>query len=74
MLSPDDRPQDIVVKVREYLTCGVPLVWIIDPDSRMVTVHSRAQPLTLTSEQLLEGDVFLTGFEIPVSRLFPKDV
>ena len=60
--------------MREYLTCGVPLVWVIDPDARTVTVHSCAQPLTLTSEQLLEGDVFLTGFEIPVSRLFPKDV
>jgi Uma2 family endonuclease len=74
VLSPDDRPRDIVVKVREYLTRGVTLVWVIDPAARTVTVHSSAQPLTLTSEQLLEADVFLTGFEIPVSRLFPKDV
>lgn len=74
VLSPDDRPRDIVVKVREYLTCGVPLVWVIDPDARTVTVHSCAQPLTLTSEQLLAGDVFLPGFEVPVSRLFPKEL
>ena len=74
VLSPDDRPRDIVVKVREYLTHGVSLVWVIDPDARTVTVHSSAQPLTLTSEQRLEGDVFLPGFEVTVSRLFPQDV
>ena len=72
VLSPDDRPLDVAAKVREYLTHGVALVWVIDPAAQTVTVHSAAAPMTLTRDQLLEGDVFLTGFEVPVSRVFPE--
>jgi Uma2 family endonuclease len=72
VLSPDDRQADVAAKVREYLSHGVPLVWVIDPEAQTVTVHSAAAPMTLTGGQLLEGDVFLTGFEIPVSRLFSQ--
>ena len=72
VLSPDDRPRDIALKVREYLTHGVALVWVIDPASRNVAVHSVGTPMTLTRDQALEGGHVLPGFEIPVSKLFPQ--
>ena len=72
VLSPDDRSADVAAKVREYLSHGVMLVWVVDPSARTVTVHSAAAPMTLTRHQLLEGGTVLPGFEVPVSRLFPK--
>ena len=44
VLSPDDRPQVVAAKVREYLTHGVALVWVIDPAARTATVQSAAAP------------------------------
>jgi Uma2 family endonuclease len=72
VLSPGDRPREVADKVRDYLTHGVALVWVVDPAARTITVHSAAAPLTLTSGEILEGDVFLPGFAIPVSRVFPS--
>lgn len=31
ILSPDDQPAEILVKVGDYLQAGVPHVWIVDP-------------------------------------------
>jgi len=71
VLSPDDRPRDVAAKVREYLTHGVALVWVIDPPSQTVAVHWVGAPMTLTRGELLEGGDLLPGFEVPVSRLCP---
>ena len=71
VLSHEDRPLDVAAKVREYLTHGVALVWVVEPASRTVTVHSAAAPMTLASNHLLEGAIFLTGFAAPVSSIFP---
>ena len=70
VLSPGDRPRDVADKVREYLTHGVALVWVIDPAMRTVRVHSAAAPATHTHDQLLDGGDMLPGFSVPVSRLF----
>jgi Uma2 family endonuclease len=74
VLSADDRPRDVAFKVRDYLTHGVALVWVLDPPSRTIAVHSVGTPFTLEGHQLLEGGHVLPGFQVPVSRLFPNDV
>ena len=42
ILSPDDRPKDVEAKRKEYLTWGVSLVLIADPDARYVDVFDSA--------------------------------
>lgn len=74
VLSPDDRPRDVALKVREYLTHGVALVWVIDPSTRTVMVHSCAALTTVAGDQSLQGDVVLPGFAVRVSTLFPENV
>src|SRR5262245_39455225 len=55
VLSPDDRPSEITEKVSEYLTSGVCLVWVIDPDERTVTTYRRlGAPSTFTVEDTLD--------------------
>jgi Uma2 family endonuclease len=44
VLSPEDQPSEIRAKVDEYLTRGVRLVLVVDPDDRTVTSHRRLTP------------------------------
>ena len=37
--SPSDRRKDVRDKIKDYVTNGVPLVWLVDPDARTVTVY-----------------------------------
>jgi Uma2 family endonuclease len=41
IVSPDDRPSDMLVKVAEYLNFGVPHVWIPDPYRRRLQEAGR---------------------------------
>jgi Uma2 family endonuclease len=71
VLSPDDRPSDVRTKVAEYLTHGVPLVVVIDPDERNVTVHRRsASPTALGVADFLDLDDVVQGFRCAVQDIF----
>jgi Uma2 family endonuclease len=51
VLSPDDRAADIRVKVNDYLTHGVQLVWVVNPDEKTVTSYRRSEgPVTVGIE------------------------
>jgi Uma2 family endonuclease len=61
VLSPDDGPAQVADKVAEYLASGVQLVWVVDPDERMVTVH---RPQT-------DAVVFREGDELDAAGVVP---
>ena len=50
MLSPDDRPGEVLAKVADWLTAGTRLVWIIDPDRRSARVHRADGSVELIQE------------------------
>ena len=71
ILSPSDKLEEINEKIDALLAVGVPLVWIIDPHHRTVTVHRPgAAPELFNIHQELSGEPHLPGFRMPVSRLF----
>jgi Uma2 family endonuclease len=71
VLSPNDRPDDVMEKVQEWLPAGSQLVWTIDPIEKTVTVHRPgAKPVTLTADQTLDGGEVLPGFACPVADFF----
>ena len=39
VVSPNDRQYDVDHKVAEYLEVGVKLVWVINPDTRVVVIY-----------------------------------
>ncbi|HSV16258.1 MAG TPA: Uma2 family endonuclease, partial [Tepidisphaeraceae bacterium] len=54
ILSPSDKQEDILDKVRDYLDAGVPLVWIAEPVFRTVTVYQpNAEPVLYTVKQTI---------------------
>ncbi|MDB5312830.1 MAG: hypothetical protein JWO38_7032 [Gemmataceae bacterium] len=71
VLSPHDTQEEVAERVAEYLDCGVPLVWVISPLFRTVTVHRpNADPLALDARGTLTGDPELPGFSCPAADLF----
>ena len=40
VLSPDDRQNRLDSKVNDYLSIGVPYVWVVDPYSRKAWMHT----------------------------------
>lgn len=71
VLSPDDRPAEVREKVDDYLTHGVIVVLVVDPDDKTVTVHRRlTPPTTLLDDDELDLDDVVTGFRCHVREIF----
>ncbi len=72
VLSPSETAGSIHEKVEEYFDCGVRVVWVVDPESRTVTVYESAQEGRLLHESasITGGDV-LPDFNCRVEELFP---
>lgn len=69
--SPNDRRSELWEKADEYLQHGTRLVWVIDPSKCDVVVfRPGVPPVTLASDDELDGDDVVPGFRFRVSRLF----
>jgi Uma2 family endonuclease len=71
ILSPSDVFEDIKEKIDLYHKHGVPLVWVIDPHDRTVTIYRLdAEPELVNIRQELTAEPFLPGFRVPVAEIF----
>lgn len=62
----------VMDKVTFYLTNGVRLAWIINPEARTVTVATTpAASRTLFEDDTLDGGDVLPGFSTPVRDMLP---
>ncbi len=72
VLSPSDRWSEVHLKIAEYLSFGVPLVWVVDPDQRCVhQFRPDTTPDRLDETDSINGGDVLSGFECPVADFFP---
>ena len=71
VVSPNEKVVELNGKVEDFIRAGVPLIWVVNPDSRTVTVHTGRQSNTLTEADELTGDPVLPGFRVKVADLFP---
>ena len=63
VLSPGDRPGEVLSKIADWLSAGTALVWMIDPDRRSARVYRRdGSEAIVTANQALEGEDVLPGF------------
>ena len=67
VLSPTNRPGEILAKVADWLSAATRLVWVIDPERRLVRVyrHDGTEALVSATEALSGEDV-LPGFTCPL--------
>ena len=63
VLSPGDRPGEVLAKVGDWLNAGARLVWVIDPERREARVYrGDGTTQTLGEDQALDGEDVLPGF------------
>jgi Uma2 family endonuclease len=75
VLSGSDTHEDVVDRLRVFFECGVPQVWVVDPDLRNVTIHRPSGDAAIYSaKQALTAGPELPGFQVPVDSLFPRVV
>jgi len=71
IVSPDDRPGEVLAKTGEWLEAGVRLVLVIDPERRVATVYrDDGSVLTVSSDGDVDGEAVLPGFSFRLSELF----
>jgi Uma2 family endonuclease len=71
VLSPNDEVYDVNKKVQAYLAADFGLVWVVDPDSKIVFVHRPDGSLAKLLEMSeIVGETALPSFRCKVAEFF----
>jgi len=75
VLSPSNTASEMNYEINTYLQYGSRLVWIIDPEKRIVVVYRKGEgssivSIYLTADETLTGGDVLTDFRLPLNELF----
>jgi Uma2 family endonuclease len=71
VVSPNDLFEEVNEKIEVYQRAGVPLLWLVEPRRRSVTVYEIGhEPKTLPESDTLDGGDVLPGFRLPVADIF----
>ena len=63
VLSPGDRPGEVLAKIADWLGAGTKLVWLVDPERSEVRVYRQDGSLAvLHAGDALDGEDVLPGF------------
>ena len=69
--SPSDSQSQIRSKAQMWISYGVPLVWVVYPNTRTVDRYQPDAPVvTLTEDDTLDGAPVLPGFACSVRDIF----
>ena len=70
VLSPGDRPGELLAKVADWLSAGTRLVWVVDPLRRVARVYRHDGTETIvTADGALEGEDVLPRFACPLEQI-----
>ncbi len=71
VLSLSNTHREMKLKLADYFTANVRLVWVVDPQTKTVKVYTGLNDMTLLGENdTLDGGDVLPGFSIPLAELF----
>ena len=63
--------KSLLAKVHEYLDLGSPMVWVVDPNTRRLTVFQPdSEPTTYAAENEFDGGDVLPGLHFKVAEIF----
>lgn len=72
VVSPNDKIYELDEKLEDYHAAGVKLVWVINPNSRIMRIHRLDDTVEQSKENdTLTGDSVLPGFSILVKDMLP---
>ena len=61
---------EVDLKVEQWLQAGARLVWVVNPRTRKVVVHTPGEVLIRSGSDVLDGGEVLPGFSCPVAEIF----
>lgn len=70
VVSPDDTKAEIAAKTAEYLSAGVHLAVVVDPEARTVSLFDTASHLLRSGNQDLDLGRVIAGFRCTVDQIF----
>lgn len=71
VLSESNTVKEMQKKREEYFAAGVEIVWIFDPEPRIVDVYTSPENyVRLRESDVLEGGKALSGFSVPLRQVF----
>lgn len=71
VLSPSNRFTATVEKVEDYLSAGVRLVWVIDPEARVAFVYAPNRLVARVAESgVLTGEDVIPGFTLNLAEVW----
>ena len=70
ILSPADRPAEVLEKTADWLRCGVRLVWVLDIERRIARVHRADGSIAfIPGDGSFDGEDVVAGFTCPIADL-----
>jgi Uma2 family endonuclease len=70
VLSPGDRPGEMLAKVSDWLRAGTLLVWVVDPIRRTARVYrADGTEAFASADDSLDGEDLLPGFVLPLASV-----
>ena len=70
VLSPGDRPGEVLARVADWLSAGTRLVWVVDPERRLARVYRHdGSEAIVTAEGALDGEDELPGFSCSLASI-----
>ncbi len=70
VLSPDDRPGAVLAKVADWLEAGTRLIWVVDPERRLVRVYrADGSESVVTAGASLDGEDVVPGFSCSLDSI-----
>ncbi len=71
VVSPSDRKKDIEEKIKDYLSAGVQIVWIVYPQNRIAAVYRQNNIVSILREDdEFDGEGVLPNFRFALAELF----
>jgi len=71
VLSPNDTSGKLIQRVKEQKRFGTPLIWVLDPDARNVTIYQPGKEEKVVAEnEELTGEEVLPDLKVRVAELF----
>lgn len=67
VVSPDDGLPDLVVRAGDYLTLGVPVTWIFNPETKQSFIYSDHGTVESFDPVLRHGQI-----NLPIAELFSQ--
>ncbi len=72
VLSPSDRADRVLEKVRDWLRAGVRLLWYVNPETGTTTVYQGERVTYVAAEETLDGGDVLPGFRLRIADLLQE--